>query len=343
MAKKKRTPARRPRIARQSAKRVKRSGPKRPLYKESPRKPATPPVSRAKRRDTPADWYTSLGANLPTADRARKRREVLGYLTEAVRGRPGKPATTGGAREPGLRDIFKGFTAREGFDLRHPERWTKGMHDKVQGLAKYLHNLTSQPFKVVTPKTLAQRKTLRHFTAQEDPQQRAYVVHVPSPLYRVKLRKEKKKKTVGLSLETPARFGGFGKLKYFLFRDYTANGQPPVLPEDFYEATRRMQEQLPDWAYMSIWSQPHGIISSPQPRNSMVRKLQEWFTTGDSFGGEKFGVAQDILLGWVLQGTEEDAETTLRARLKRRRPRNRWADRQRQLRRKAMKLPPLPK
>lgn len=286
-------------------------------------------ASRAKRRDAPAlapaNWYTDL----PSADR---RRAVLKYLREAVQGRAADQRNSDVKHEPGLRDIYPGFDVADGYDLRHIKSWTRAQHDRVQDAIKVVRQLLTSPYRVVKPRDKKQRFTLEHFTEQYG--QRRYIVHVATPDARVRLVREKGRKHPTLQVRRPERFGGFGTLRIWMFADYN-DGMSPETPEEFVSATQAMIPDMPAWGYFALWSRPNGVISIPQPRNSLVRVMQRFFLEGESFGGNKFENAVDILQGWVLQGNEDDAERVYIARQRRRvKKPNRWALKEQRIRKK---------
>lgn len=323
MAKKKRKSAQRHPIARAKRKPVA----KRPLYKESPR--------AAKRTPRPSEWYTSLGAGLDPDARAAKRKATLRYLRDAIAGYPAPVERQGkGRRIPGLREMYPGFDV----DLKNLQSLTKKQHDRIQAEAKNLHYLTSAPFRAVKPRTPQQRSTLKHFTQQHVPGQKRFIVHTPSPRYAVKFStiKRGKKKQSQLNIVTPQRFGGYGKLKFWFFKDYNG-GEQPETADEFIQATINMLPDMPDWGYFSLWSQPNGIIGAPQPKNSLVRAFMQYFQEGDSFAGKQEEMS-DLLQAWVLQGDEDTAHRVYSARLQRRAKSNRWRDAERNRRRKALGL-----
>lgn len=297
-----------------------------------PKKPA--PVSRRERvtgtsyikgvGSRPASWFTDLPSH-------ERRIETLQYLREAIAGRPGREDNTGGRREPGLRDIYPGFDAKDGYDLKKIKYWTRAQFKKVQDAAKYLHSLTGDPFRVVAPRNKKQRESLKHFTNQLEPKQRRYIVHVESPNSVVRFERGKPgSKFPTLVVRRPERFGGFGRMQYWLFVDYL-DGQYPFVKEDFLEATENMLPDMPDWGFFSLWSQQNGVITIPQPKDALLEVIERFFREGESFGGDKESAARFVLQGWVLQGNEEDAERSYIGRLNRRASKpNRW--RQRQLR-----------
>lgn len=260
------------------------------------------------------------------------------YLREAVGGRPADQRNSTRKREPGLRDIYSGFDLANGFDLRHPERWTRAMHDRVQDAAKVLRHLLSSPYAVKKPRNAQERKTLRYFTEQTIPNQKRFIVHTATADARVRLVREKGKKQLTLQVRRPQRFGGFGEMRYWLFKEYL--GYAPQEPDDFIEATQRMLPDMPDWGYFSLWSQPNGVITIPQPKKSLLKVLARFFQEGESFGGDKLQNALDILQGWVLQGNEADAERVYIARQKRRASKpNRFRGLAASTRRRMLKIP----
>lgn len=278
-----------------------------------------------KRSAAPSAWYTDL----PSAER---RRAVLKYLREAVAGRAADQRNTDAKHEPGLRDIYPGFDPADGYDLRDIKQWTRAQHDKVQDAIKVVRQLLASPYRLVSPRDKQQRKTLEYFTQQYS--QRRYIVHVATPDARVKFFKERGKKLPGVAIRRPQRFGGFGQLQFWMFPDYNGGVQPETA-EEFVEATRAMIPDMPAWGYFSLWSRTNGVITIPQPRNSLVRVMQRFFDEGESFGGDKLDIAVDLLQGWVLQGNEEDANRVYAARQKRQRSKpNRWANQQYQKRQK---------
>lgn len=213
--------------------------------------------------------------------------------------------------------MFRGFTAAEGYDLRHIERWTQAQHDRVQSEIKELRQLLSSPYRLVTPRDRGQRSTLKNFTLQVDPRQKRFVVHVQSPQQRVSVRRQRGHKHPGITIESAQRFGGFGQMQFWFFNDYN-EGYSPETREEFIEATRAMLPDMPDWGYFALWSRTNGVITIPQPKNSLLRVISRFFDEGESFGGDKIEVATDILQGWVLQGNEADAEKVYIARQQRR-------------------------
>jgi len=315
--------------------RKKRSPPKRapvkPRIKAPARRTPTPLYSAR-----PSRWVSQVGAQSPiAADPARasdylaaKRREVIDNVRRALQGEAGSPDIVGtDGRIPGLRAVYQGFTAERGFDLRKVERWPKRRLEQVLEAARELRYLASTPFKIVKPKNKKQKRTLQHFTLQAHPRQKQYIVHVETPNYQVEFSTDE-----GLQIRK-----GRYKARLWLFADYN-NDEQPSTQNEFIEATQRMLPDMPDWGYFSLWSSSTGVIGAPQPKESLIRALLQYFAEGDSFSPEKFDEIMDILQGWILQGDEEEAERVRQARQKRRAARNKWKEKQRKRRRRLLGL-----
>lgn len=75
---------------------------------------------------------------------------------EVVKGNPEKGIIS-------LRQIFTGFEAKDGFDLRHPERWTSGQKRRIKNAFGRMRQLQGQP---VTPYKPRSEKQLRQLQKQ---------------------------------------------------------------------------------------------------------------------------------------------------------------------------------
>jgi hypothetical protein len=228
-----------------------------------------------------------------------------------------------------LRTVYRGFTAKEGFDARHPENWSAARRRQVQMYGARLHKLKSARYVLERPKTNAQREALQRHTGQLNPRQKVYVIHPsvdpikakveyifepaqPLPFHQIKPAQ------LRVRLVQPTAGGVMYDIDY-LFREILGyqpgeldrHGRLPGDPwADIIRATRILMKHMPDqievspgvWkdAMYTLMSQAQGPVASPVYKKELLETLQEW---GDQYAKSFVG----ILIGWRLQGDRQTA------------------------------------
>jgi hypothetical protein len=280
-------------------------------------------ASKGKRRPSaraarPANWFLDLGAErarelsrrapVPwTPERIShykrlKRLSEADYLTRAVLGEK-DPIT--GKRSGGLRDYIKGFEASDGYDMRHPERLTARHAAEIRKYGSYLHTLQSQPYVKVAPRNAKEKRALQERTGQYLKRQKRFVYHVERP----GSTKVTFKKGV---LEERERVSGAEIVRqYYFFRDFNNGRQPKTFRAMVNITEKKMLPAMPD-RYYTFWTDLHGAIGAPFPRKTLLRELQRY---ENQYGGHK-GFAEG-LLGFVFQGTADQADSEYVNRLHR--------------------------
>lgn len=279
-------------------------------------------TSASSRAARPANWFLELGAEKARELSARaqqktglpwsvervnnfkrlKRVSEADYLIRTVIGER-DPIT--GKRSGGLRDYIKGFGAKDGYDMRHPERLSAQRAAQIKKYGAYLHTLQSQPYVKVTPKSAKERRALQERTGQYLKRQKRFVYHVERPgATKVTFKK-------GL-LEEREKVSGTEIIRqYYFFRDFNGGRQPKTFRAMTNITEKKMLRAMPD-RYYTFWTDLHGAIGAPFPKRSLLRELQRY---ENQYGGHR-GFAEG-LLGFVFQGTSDQADSEYVNRLNR--------------------------
>lgn len=168
-----------------------------------------------------------------------------------------------------LRRFFRGFDSDKGYALNDIRRWNLKQVRQVEKYGEYLHHLKSQPHVRAVPRTKKQRIGLQTFTGQNEPSQRAYVVHKTHPEEQV-LIDEQGMVTVERKVSDKV---GWIRSEFYYFR--TLLGYQPEDWDEVYAATERMLSLMPDGEYF-IYSSLHGEIDVPHPKRSLLRVIARY-------------------------------------------------------------------
>lgn len=244
---------------------------------------------------------------------AKKRALELDYLRQAVKR---------------LRPLVKGFEAGDGYDLHHPEYWTKQQADRVRAFSQELGAILSQPHKIVRPRSKRTAVSLEVFTGQRFKGQKAWVVHVP------KAEETTVKVTSAGKVEVVRKVrGGEVVDRFYLFEEIF--GRKPETWEEIVEMTRIMtglkkykesflydEDQaefvrvMPKGLY-TLWVETQGDTDAPVKRELLIRRLQEYEQTYGNARSDlwKGGGFDEVILGFHWQGTNRDAAMVRRQQL----------------------------
>lgn len=244
---------------------------------------------------------------------AKKRALELDYLRTSVKR---------------LRKIVEGFAAEDGYDLRHPEFWTKQQADRVRAFSHEVGSIMSQPHKLVRPRSKRSTVSLEVFTGQRFKKQKAWIVHVPAA------EESTVKITSSGKVEVVRKVrGGEVVDRFYLFEEIF--GRRPETWDEIVEMTRILvgekkyrQSYLydPDYAesvrvmpkgLYTLWVETQGDTDAPVKRELLIRRLREFQDTyGNAMSSTwKGGGFEDVILGFHWQGTNRDAAMAKRQRL----------------------------
>lgn len=90
----------------------------------------------------------------------------------------------GGGTVYGLRDILRGFDAKDGFDLRYPEAWTASQKKQVREYYAELKGMTGQataPVKIRNPENLERAFEAFHPAVKKQKRKRFKAILIPDP------------------------------------------------------------------------------------------------------------------------------------------------------------------
>lgn len=185
---------------------------------------------------------------------ARKRAERLATLNKT-------------AKE--VRSFFKGFSAKDGYSLNDIRRWRLQDVRELEKYGEYLRHLKSQPHVRFVPITKKQKISVQTLTGQNDPSQRAYVIHKTHPDELVMIDEYG---MVAIERKVSDKVGWI-RAEFYYFRTFL-NFQP-LTWDEVYAATGELLPWLPEGEYF-IYSSLHGEIDVPQPKRSLARIIQRY-------------------------------------------------------------------
>lgn len=295
--------------------------------------------TRASAPRRPATWFTELGRSKAeqyarirdwSPERTRsymrlKRVSELDYLLRTVIGEK-DPIT--GRRSGGLRDYFSGFDASDGYDMRHPETLSAARVSSIRKYGAYLHTLQSQPYIKVSPgKRKGFKRALQERTGQYLKRHRSYVYHTDKPgvtrvTYREGVLEERQKLKPKVEIIR----------QYYFFRDFNGGRQPKTFASMVSLVEKKMLKAMPE-RYYTFWTDLHGAIGAPFPKSSLLRELQRY---ENQYGTHK-GFAEG-LLGFVFQGTQDQADSEYVNRLNRRTQRERQKTQESRMRQQRLRF-----
>lgn len=284
-----------------------------------------PPIPSApvqsKRRETPSRWYLDLGKrearemfpdegdseqqaqayDFRVQTVARKRALEVDYLRNAVKK---------------IRPLVTGFEASDGFDLRHPERWTKQQADKVRAFSQELGSILSQSHVIARPRSKQSREALEVFTGQRFKGQKGWIVHVPKP-------DETTVRVKGGKVEISRAVRGAQVLdRFYLFEEIF--GIKPDTWDDILEMTRILigkkryrdsylydedyastVRKMPDGFY-TLWVETQGDTGAPVRRELLLDNLTFYEQAYGNKNSDtwKGGGFEEVILGFHWQGLD---------------------------------------
>lgn len=263
--------------------------------------------------DEGTDEQRVLAADFRLNTVAKKRALELDYLRTAVKR---------------LRRVVEGFESDDGYNLRHPEFWTKQQADRVRAFSQELGAIMSQPHKIVRPRSKRSAVSLEVFTGQRFKRQKAWIVHVPAAEEStVKITSDGK-----VEVKRKVR-GGEVVDRFYLFEEIF--GQRPETWEEIVEMTRilvgekkyrdshlydedyaPMVRVMPKGLY-TLWVETQGDTDAPVKRELLIRRLREFQDTyGNALSDTwKGGGFEDVILGFHWQGTNRDTAMAKRQAL----------------------------
>jgi hypothetical protein len=260
---------------------------------------------------------------LSVADRERTKQ----YIKEGLQGY----VRQDGIRVPGARRIYSGLTSKDGFDLRHIERWPAARLRTARERIQALNTLTGRNFATITPHSKRQRKAAQNFTGQDLPYQKVFIVQIQDPK-RDQVHFRNNKVTIERKYES-----GIKQIKQrYLFEDYLEywiedpeTGEEIKLPtlnypvtfDEMREVTKRMLDDMPQnifggWAYYTILTIQYGPIGQSVPKHRVMDLLIEYHARYDR-NKQHEGFAEQVI-GFQMVGTNAQAKEFERLREKNR-------------------------
>ncbi len=227
-------------------------------------------------------------------ERARTRQ----YIKEGLKGY----VRSDGVKIPGARNIYSGLQARDGFDLRHIERWSAAQLRAARERVQSLNTLTSRPFTVLIPRTAKQKKAARSYTGQGLKKQKEFIVTVQDTK-RDKVTFQNNKVIIQREFES-----GTKTIKQrYLFADYLKLGEPrPLTFVQMRDITKRMLPDMPDRyrgnrLYYTLITIQYGPIGNSVWKDDVLDLLANYHERYDP-GRQHEGFAEQVI-GFQMVGT----------------------------------------
>lgn len=228
---------------------------------------------------------TSAWLRVPVGERAKLKVDIIDGVKKSRR-------------------LFKGLTAADGFDLRHPERWSTQKLNKARTLNAITRTLENKPFVLKTPTTKKQRRSLQNMTGLTRKDQKSYPIFDVAPKEKIRFQDgavirvhefEDKKKIVR---------------RNFLFVDYLEEDEePPATFKEMRELTQRMLPDMPGSmggqpVSYGLYTAPHGVLGQLGSKSRLLSLLDQFFVQYDAPDKEPQhkGFAQAVI-GWYMTGT----------------------------------------
>lgn len=233
---------------------------------------------------------TSAWLRVPVGERAKLKADIIDGVKKSRR-------------------LFKGLTAKDGFDLRHPERWSTAKLKKARNLNTITRTLENKPFVLKTPTTKKQRKSLQSITGLTRKDQKSYPIFNVMPDEKVRFQKgavihvreyEDKKKSIR---------------RNFLFADYLEDDEEmPETFEDMIELTERMLPDMPKAmggreVFYGLFTTPQGVIGNLGSKDKVLDLLQRYYVKYDTpvMQASHKGFAEAVI-GWYMTGTNRQVQ-----------------------------------
>lgn len=244
----------------------------------------------------PPAWWTNLSP--------AQRQYWRGYLHSALVGY----TDSQGRAIPGLRELYTGFEAKDGFDIRRIETWSATLKNRVREAAGSLHLITNNPFKVVDARTQVRKRALIRFTGQAPTPQHApkkFAVPLSSTNQTVHFVPDKKFGERAEIFQTAK--GARLRTRRYLFNEIT--GHQPQTFKQMIRVTRKLIETLPkDGNYLFLTTQ--GTVGTLMYRDFILDELRHYFEAYENpqtRTEHKIGFAGN-LIGFEWHGDEDEAE-----------------------------------
>lgn len=250
---------------------------------------------------------TKIGALGPTSywlDLSLSRRaELKDYINGAFKGH----TRPDGVSVPSVRRIYTGLNAKDGYDLRHIERWSKSRIDNARKYIQSLNTLTSRPFDVLIPRSKKQRKVAQLFTGQSLKKQKSFIVQI-----QIQNRDKAVFRNGKVAIERKFPSGSKQIEQRFLFVDYAKNidEKEPSTFRQMKGITKRMLKDMPKNVYgqpahYTLLSRQYGPIGSSATHGRVMELLANYFNNYDP-GGILYEGHKDFaeqVIGWQMIGT----------------------------------------
>lgn len=259
----------------------------------------------------PAAWWTALSP--------AQRKYWRGYLHSSLVGY----VDGQGRKIPGLREVYTGFEARDGFDIRKLEYWPAHVKNAVRDAAGSLHLITNNPFKVVDARTQVRKRALIRFTGQAPTPKHApkkFAVPLSSEHQTVHFVPDK---VFGERAEIFQTAKGVRlRTRRYLFNELT--GDQPQTFRQMIKVTRGLIDRLPkDGNFLFLTTQ--GTIGTLMYRDFILDEMRHYYEAYENPKTrieDKKGFAGN-LIGFEWHGDEEEAEQTYIAKEERKAARSR--------------------
>jgi hypothetical protein len=247
-----------------------------------------------------------------------KRAELKQYIRDGFNG----GIRSDGVSVPGVRRIYRGLFASDGFDLRHIERWSAAKLAKARNRIQSVNTLTSRPFAVIIPRSAKQKREAQKFTGQNLKDQKEFIAQV-----QIQNRDKAVFRGGKVGIERKFPSGSKTIKQRYLFRDYLRPNESlrqvleaEDLPDDALDApttfremrevTKRMLLDMPakvygQSAYFALITSQYGPIGRTAGHGKVLDLLAEYFNRYDP-GGTAFKGHEDFaeqIIGFQMIGT----------------------------------------
>lgn len=217
-----------------------------------------------------------------------------------------------GIHVPGVRRIYSGFEAGDGYDLRHIERWPASRLKSARTYAQSLNTLTGRPFKVLTPRSKKQKKSAQTFTGQNLARQKQFIVTVQDPKRDHAVFRNNK-----VSIERDFAGGTKTIKQRYLFADYLERGErEPIGFAEMLVITKRMLPEMPDQIrknsmYYTLTTRQYGPIGESVRHRDILELLEKYYHAYESRNNQHEGFAEQVIgftsVGNILSAKSYDA------------------------------------
>ncbi len=149
-----------------------------------------------------------------------------------------------GIKIPAARNIYHSLDAKDGFDLRHIERWPAAKLATARNRIQSLNTLTSRPFTVLIPRSKKQRIAAQKYTGQNLPNQKQMIVQVQDSKHDKAVFRGNQ-----VAIERTMPKGSKTIKQRYLFRDYIPANEIPVTFLEMRKVTEQMLPDMPEKYY----------------------------------------------------------------------------------------------